>query len=187
MRLIVTGAPAAGKSTFIEAISRTLASRHGAAPPRVSIDGVLREMHERGELAGRAELSADGSLIIADFGSMARQVVDRLADVAHRAGSPVVIEVPLFDWSLTPGLAEMHTGAHVLVLSADLRVRIERNRTRAGQRISERGLVEMPDRLLPADARTLESVAASVRSLDTTEGDPVRHSTDWLRSIGALE
>lgn len=188
MRFVVTGPPAAGKSTLLAALMSTYVQHAGHALTHVTIDGVLRGMYSDGELLGRAEMSADGSLIIADFNSIARQTVERLAAQVADAFLPVFVEIPLFDWRLTPKLDAIFTNAHVLVLTADVAVRIDRNRERGGHRISEDGMLRMAGAFRPEDFERLRSVAASVVELDT--GTAVETSIErvhaWLRRVGGI-
>lgn len=165
--IIVTGAPASGKTTIRRSIARAL-RRRSLLFDDLSLDGTLRAMFARGDLGDSATLQRNGSLILKSMACLPLAFDELLA----RASIPkrsVLVEVPVSDEWMVQFLEKNRTTHSIVVLHlrARLDIRMSRNRARTRDRISAKGMRQMSsdyrNRVYIAAARS----ATAFLSLDT--------------------
>lgn len=166
--ILITGAPAAGKTTM-RSVIREEASAALDAMLELGIDDVLQEMYYAGQLDG-AHVDHNGALLLGrpDVDVPRAMLAVCQKRLAH-AGT-AIIEVPIVDgWFAA--LREEHAGTAaetlVVYLRASLATRLARNRARCERRILPENLMRMPSKLRPDDAEAILSSFWGMLALDT--------------------
>jgi hypothetical protein len=171
--LIVTGAPASGKTTVCNWIRDACRSRMGEHLD-LRVDAVLRQMRARGELP-RAETTADGALFLHDPAEDVPRALAVLAEIRASSELDALVEIPLDDdWferyvDAYPDRAERTS---VLCLSAPLEVRLSRNEARGSARIPAGNLAAMPASLSPGVAERVVPRVQDFHLMDTDSSLP---------------
>lgn len=145
MRVLITGAPAVGKST----IAALLCTIHFRAVPLMSVESVLNEMFESGQLEGRARREGTSSaLVVDDWDAKLEETVVTELWSRSKTLDNAFVEAPLSARLENVLLHENLSSTFIVLLAASEADRMERNRVRTS-RIPESGMKIMPAEMGP--------------------------------------
>lgn len=168
--LIITGPPAAGKTTIRRAI-RPLFDELFDTYLDIGVDEVLRGMHRDGRLGADGTLGQDGSLLLGgDWRKYVRLALVELIRSRQEYKGHALIEAPTEAAWVVPFVQDraLAMSSAVLYVKAPLEVRAERNLHRASGRISQANLLAMPSSLAPDDLAEVLQASRHVLFADAT-------------------
>ncbi|WP_030490997.1 phosphotransferase-like protein [Micromonospora chokoriensis] len=168
--LIITGPPAAGKTTIRRAI-RPLFDALFDTYLDIGVDEVLRGMHRDGRLGTDGTIGQDGSLLLGgDWRRHVRLALVELIRTRQEYDGPALIEAPTEAAWVVPFVQDrvLAMSSAILYVKAPLEVRAERNLHRASGRISQANLLAMPSSLAPDNLAEVLQASRHVLFADAT-------------------
>lgn len=183
--IVVTGAPASGKSTLVKVI---MGAKIIPNCTTIGVDDILREMHGMGLLNGIAEINSEGALILSNRGPILAEAMQRLLDKRRSLAGPAIIESPIHEAFFTNLISdsEAASGTCVLCLESPLHIRLQRNDLRHRDRISTDGVIHMPAKL---ETTLIDQLKETTRGVRIFNSNRSIHSlrTDALNWLADLQ
>jgi hypothetical protein len=166
--ILITGAPAAGKST-VRPVVRAELERRFEPVNDLGIDDVLRDLYASGALPD-ARLDQRGALLLSRPERDVPIAMARLGDLYATAVGSSVVEAPIVHgWLSSVAANHPFAAARTLVvcLRASTETRVERNSRRGEERIDPDNLLQMPTELSTSDLEALFTGYWGVVAFDT--------------------
>jgi thymidylate kinase len=165
-RVVITGPPAAGKTTVCSAVVRWLAER-GHRLEAVSVDEAIRRLYPRETESPDYAYDDEGAIVLHRPADQIPPAVGDAVDACRRAAGGFVLE--LASNECLPLLArgrDLLPGALVFALAASVELRSRRNACRGVTLIPDDRLRQYPDHLPGEWVRELEAAGARVVAID---------------------